>query len=1348
MRIQPVPFLFCVLFFCFHQSFLFGQDTSNVYGKVSIASPTAASLGKYGDIPVSYNTGIPNISIPIYTVTSGYLKLPISLSYHASGLKVQEQAGWVGAGWSLNAGGVITRTVVGGPDEAGTNNGGTEIRGHFSHYGYNNYMNLTNRVGGNDWESFVIGAADGEPDLFFFNFNGYSGKFFFRDDRTPIMLPEEDFKIIPYYTQGSGQSIQGFIITTPDGTQYSFGNTPGSTGTSATEVSIPINISTGSYTPSTISSWYLTKISSKDQLFNINLSYTPESYGYFTYSMQPLPGPTTLATAAPLGALNNVTPGGGLGGSIGKYEYDLVKNVINGVRLSSIFYADGSAGNSTISFLPGGTPNGLPRIDLSDNSKQLYDNTNAVTSSNPNPAYSLGQIQINTSTACKEFSFSYSYFSDPSPTTGYFSDAIHFPYNLHSDQNLLRLDSIKETSCDNSLKVPSFKFNYYSELVPRRLSFGIDHWGYYNGADATNNVTKNITLIPAYTINNGSSLITFPGANRDAVWPAMRGGALQRITYPTGGSTTFNFENYNYTSTGSVVQQVYILGGTLLNPDNHSVIMASYPLTVTASQLGNFTLTANNYVQQANPILTITNSKGVVVYNNPVIYNQSTNATLSAIPETYTFTIAFKPTDTNGFSKLPYSAPLVNFSLTQTQNVNVTTTIPVGGLRINSIIENDGTGVNNQTKQFTYTSPILLSYPVYVNLIRNDLIKNIGIYSVNLGFQPGLGTTSEGCVSLPNAGYMKSASSLRPMGSLQGYHIGYTGVKVSESGNGYSLYNYYGPSYNINNIQAPAADVAIRTLYTLGCLNTAPNYPAAPLNYDFLQGELFYEAHYTNSGQIIKDATYFPIYTQDSIGTPAFKISVAQGYYLGTFYTLYSSSKTKMTTIENTYSGGINPVTTTKIVNYGSRYHHQATSTLVTTSRGDTLKTKALYAQDFRIPSCDALPNGIIQYAADTVAALNTYATTVKGCANNSNFSACATNALLAFQTAKYAARAKFAAYQAATFTNLPVNGQPESTFQKLHDAAKASADTLLRPVLELQDEYHNPEIEVTSWRGSNLLHANFTRFDTTSTSSGYVYPKWTEKVYLNSPSSIFTPYSVIGNTLFGDPRYSLAFIYKFLGGNLASTNKLHGPKTSYVWGYGSPTASLGTGALLPIAKVENASANQIAYTSFENGSPGNWTYPTSGVQNLNGNSKTGINVFNFAFATGGSSITSSTLPAGTYIVSYWGNQSAAVNGNTALPLDTVTIPTLWAYFSHTVTLTSPGSITVTAGGQLDELRLYPQGSMMTTYTYNPGTGMTSQTDVKNETTYYQYDGLQRLSNIVDHNGNIQKHTDYHYQGQ
>src|SRR4051812_5554430 len=82
-------------------------------------SPNAASLLKYAQIPVSKYTGVPDISIPLYTVKSGSLSLPISVSYHASGIKTSEEASWVGLGWALNCGGVIGRSIRDGDDFGG-----------------------------------------------------------------------------------------------------------------------------------------------------------------------------------------------------------------------------------------------------------------------------------------------------------------------------------------------------------------------------------------------------------------------------------------------------------------------------------------------------------------------------------------------------------------------------------------------------------------------------------------------------------------------------------------------------------------------------------------------------------------------------------------------------------------------------------------------------------------------------------------------------------------------------------------------------------------------------------------------------------------------------------------------------------------------------------------------------------------------------------------------------------------------------------------------------------------------------------------------------------------------------
>lgn len=51
----------------------------------------------------------------------------------------------------------------------------------------------------------------------------------------------------------------------------------------------------------------------------------------------------------------------------------------------------------------------------------------------------------------------------------------------------------------------------------------------------------------------------------------------------------------------------------------------------------------------------------------------------------------------------------------------------------------------------------------------------------------------------------------------------------------------------------------------------------------------------------------------------------------------------------------------------------------------------------------------------------------------------------------------------------------------------------------------------------------------------------------------------------------------------------------------------------------------------------------------------------------------------------------------------------------------------------------------ITTFTYKPLIGMTSQTDPKGLTSYYQYDNFQRLWRIKDQNGKIVKEYNYHY---
>ena len=57
-------------------------------------------------------------------------------------------------------------------------------------------------------------------------------------------------------------------------------------------------------------------------------------------------------------------------------------------------------------------------------------------------------------------------------------------------------------------------------------------------------------------------------------------------------------------------------------------------------------------------------------------------------------------------------------------------------------------------------------------------------------------------------------------------------------------------------------------------------------------------------------------------------------------------------------------------------------------------------------------------------------------------------------------------------------------------------------------------------------------------------------------------------------------------------------------------------------------------------------------------------------------------------------------------------------------------------------------GALVTSYTYKPLIGVTSETDPQGKTIYYEYDGFNRLKLIRDKDNKILKTFDYKYQQQ
>ncbi len=189
--------IFTGICFLLYLSAVHAQTDQRAYDLQSITppSPEASSLGKYADWPVSLYTGVPDISIPIYTVKGRSLSVPIGISYHSSGIKVGEYASSVGLGWSLQAGGVITRSVRGLPDDAGGSAGYLGMRGF-----YNNPGDLSSGTTIPSYDSLfqtqiVAGNVDSDPDLFMISALGRSYKFFFSGDGTIVTQPYSNLKI-------------------------------------------------------------------------------------------------------------------------------------------------------------------------------------------------------------------------------------------------------------------------------------------------------------------------------------------------------------------------------------------------------------------------------------------------------------------------------------------------------------------------------------------------------------------------------------------------------------------------------------------------------------------------------------------------------------------------------------------------------------------------------------------------------------------------------------------------------------------------------------------------------------------------------------------------------------------------------------------------------------------------------------------------------------------------------------------------------------------------------------------------------------------------------------------------
>lgn len=227
--------------------------------KIAPQAPNTSAFLRYGKYEVNLFTGVPDISIPLYEVQAGDLKVPVSLKYHASGIKITDNASWVGLGWSVNAGGLISRKLMSGPDE---------LQG--------NYLSGTHIIKAADIDPHTQagldvlnlirnGSYDLEPDIFAYNIPGHSGSFFFnqRDSYKPVLMPYEPIVI----NKTIANSQISFDLLDDTGAKYKF-------GTTAVESS---NAYSGSTNTNAKTAWMLEQMVSPNYRDTINFTYTYRS---------------------------------------------------------------------------------------------------------------------------------------------------------------------------------------------------------------------------------------------------------------------------------------------------------------------------------------------------------------------------------------------------------------------------------------------------------------------------------------------------------------------------------------------------------------------------------------------------------------------------------------------------------------------------------------------------------------------------------------------------------------------------------------------------------------------------------------------------------------------------------------------------------------------------------------------------------------------------------------------------------------------------------------------------------------------------------------------------------------
>lgn len=549
----------------------YGQSNQDV------KSPNMADFTRYGNIPVKMYTGELDVTVPVMSVPVGNQdQINLALSYNGSGFIPNKRPGTVGLNWNLNGIGAITRQVNGCPDDhigVPQTAGGTN--GRFEHgfmVGMKKLKDANNTLPNGILDgSRLVPAKDNPngmyfemrfkgpttdvsdtfettPDVFYFNVNGLSGKFFMTSDGKIKVLADQPgvvtvdltaFNFQPYTTDCMPLVTSEIRLIDENGNKYYFG---GESKYLEYALNLPATmVSCETAQNPVINTWCLKRI----EYYNGEI---------VTYNYQE----------------DNINPGapfcgdGFFKGSQDVREQQEKFFFINESANESRFAQQIIGGEATLT-------GGYGRI-LSLHKKAFLDN---ITGTNFKLQFNYSSQAYVFNNEPNQYCFwrDFKEFKLDNIVLSYNSQQIKkvsFAYslkggvaNVEGSYPRLFLDSVLEEG-----KMPyRFEYNIQSnQLLPKPGTCAVDFWGFYNGKPNDAPPFGYDKIIPQSTIDaNGDEIITSDIRNPDFNYAKI--AMLTKMTYPTGGHTLFEYEAHTYgkrlerRSTGNFLAALYDVSG-------------------------------------------------------------------------------------------------------------------------------------------------------------------------------------------------------------------------------------------------------------------------------------------------------------------------------------------------------------------------------------------------------------------------------------------------------------------------------------------------------------------------------------------------------------------------------------------------------------------------------------------------------------------------------------------------------------------------------------------------------------------------------------------------------------------